>query len=59
MNQLGGLHNKQHQGSCEFETISLMDTPWLEHITMLTWRMATYATLNLIDDAAMLAILFC
>ena len=36
-----------------------MYTPWLEHITMLTWRMASYATLNLIDDAAMLAILFC
>jgi hypothetical protein len=36
-----------------------MDTPWLEHLTWLTWRMASYATLNLIDDAAMLAILFC
>ena len=36
-----------------------MDTPWLEYITMLTWRMAGYDTLNLIDNAAILSILFC
>jgi hypothetical protein len=37
-----------------------METPdWLEQLTMLSWRMAGYATLNLIDDAAMLALIFC
>ena len=36
-----------------------MDSPWLEQITMLSWRMAGYATLNLTDDAAMLALVFC
>jgi hypothetical protein len=32
---------------------------WLEHITLLSWRIAGYATRNLIDDAAMLSLLFC
>jgi hypothetical protein len=36
-----------------------MDTPWLEQLTMLTWRMAGFVSLNLIDDAALLALLFC
>jgi hypothetical protein len=36
-----------------------MNTTWLEQLTMLTWRMAGFASLNLIDDAALLALLFC
>jgi hypothetical protein len=36
-----------------------MDTTWQEQLTMLTWRMAAYASRNLIDDAALLALLFC
>ena len=36
-----------------------LENAWLEHITQLTWRLASYATRNLIDDAAMLSLLFC
>jgi len=36
-----------------------MDTPLIDHLTLLCWRMASYVTLNLFDDAAMLALLFC
>jgi len=30
-----------------------------ERLTLLTYRVASYATLNLADDAAMLAFIFC
>lgn len=36
-----------------------MDTPWSEQLTSLAWRMAAYASFNLIDDAALLALIFC
>ncbi len=32
---------------------------WMEHFTILAYRLAGYATLNLVDDAAMLALIFC
>jgi hypothetical protein len=32
---------------------------WIERLTMLTFRVASYATRNLADDAAMLAFIFC
>jgi len=32
---------------------------WLEQWTMLAYRLASYATSNLIDDPAMLALIFC
>jgi hypothetical protein len=32
---------------------------WIERLTLLTYRVASYATLNLADDAAMLAFIFC
>ena len=32
---------------------------WIERLTMLTYRVASYATRNLADDAAMLAFIFC
>ncbi len=35
-----------------------MDISSLEHLTMRTWRMAGYATLNLIGNATMLAIFY-
>lgn len=33
--------------------------PWIEHLTLLAYRMASYASTNLIDDPAMLALIFC
>ncbi len=32
---------------------------WIERLTMLTYRVVSYASLNLADDAAMLAFIFC
>jgi hypothetical protein len=32
---------------------------WLEHLTLLAYRLAGYATTNLIDEPAMLALIFC
>ena len=32
---------------------------WLDAATCLTWRIASYALLNLVDDAALLALMFC
>jgi len=32
---------------------------WIERLTMLSYRVAGYATRNLADDAAMLAFIFC
>jgi hypothetical protein len=32
--------------------------PWTEMVTLMVYRLATYATLNLIDDAAMLSLIF-
>jgi len=32
---------------------------WIERLTMLTFRVASCATRNLADDAAMLAFIFC
>ncbi len=32
---------------------------WIERLTMLSYRVASYAMLNLADDAAMLAFVFC
>lgn len=31
---------------------------WVEMATLTLYRLATYATLNLIDDAAMLSLIF-
>ena len=43
-----------------FATIRHMNSaPWTEYLTMLAYRMASYATTNLIDDPAMLALIFC
>jgi hypothetical protein len=33
-------------------------TEWTEIFTGMVYRLATYATLNLIDDAAMLSLVF-
>lgn len=32
---------------------------WMQELTLLAYRLAGYATTNLMDDPAMLAILFC
>jgi hypothetical protein len=32
---------------------------WIERLTLLTYRLANYVSLNLADDAAMLAFIFC
>ncbi len=32
---------------------------WIERLTLLTYRVASYVSLNLADDAAMLAFIFC
>jgi hypothetical protein len=32
---------------------------WIERLTMLSYRVSEYAMLNLADDAAMLAFIFC
>jgi hypothetical protein len=32
---------------------------WIERLSMLTYRVASYVQLNLADDAAMLAFVFC
>jgi hypothetical protein len=43
-----------------FATIRGMNSEqWINHLTMLAYRVAGYATTNLIDDPAMLALIFC
>ncbi len=43
-----------------FETITPMNADnWMEHLTLLGYRLAGDTTLNLMDDAAMLALIFC
>ena len=32
---------------------------WIERLTVLSYRVSEYAMLNLADDAAMLAFVFC
>jgi hypothetical protein len=34
-------------------------THWIEQAAFLAYRLAGYATLNLADDAALLALMFC
>jgi hypothetical protein len=35
-----------------------LEPPWLEVFTVLVFRLAAYAVINLIDDAAMLSLIF-
>lgn len=32
---------------------------WIERLTVFSYRVSEYAMLNLVDDAAMLAFIFC
>lgn len=32
---------------------------WMEHLTVVLYRVASYASTHLIDDPAMLAFVFC
>jgi hypothetical protein len=34
------------------------EPPWLEAFTLVVYRLAAYAVINLIDDAAMLSLIF-
>lgn len=41
------------------QTLEMDRHIWFEQATTLTYRLAVYAMQNLMDDAAMLALMFC
>ena len=57
------LHESPHPSAHapqRFATIQRMNSaPWMEHMTLLAYRLANYAITHLIDEPAMLALIFC
>jgi len=43
----------------EFNTAAQDAAPWAENLTWLFYRMSSYWMLNVADDAALLALVFC